>query len=80
VNDWKLMSGRGGVLIISDIATEQVIYHDRGCPFADRSHFLEKVVRARSEGATPNGRYFWRLASELPRNGEPARASIPPTR
>jgi hypothetical protein len=65
-NDWRLMSGKGGVLIISDIAdaaAELPRYHDRGCPFADRANFIEKVVDARRAGRVPNGRYFW-AASE----------------
>jgi hypothetical protein len=56
------MSGKGGVLIISDTAdaaAERPRYHDRGSPFADRANFVEKVVDARRAGRIPNGRYFW---------------------
>jgi hypothetical protein len=68
-NDWKVMSGKGGVLIISDTANEGPIYHDRGCPLADRSHFIQKVVDARSVGVTPNGRYFWAARARVAAEG-----------
>lgn len=71
--DWKLMSGRGGVLVISDEVNDRAEggpkYHDRGCPFADRKHFIDKVVNPLAAGMRPNGRYFWVAAASTARDG-----------
>lgn len=72
-NDWLVMSGKAGVLIISDAANEGADggpkYHDRGCPFARREYYAEKVLAARVAGRAPNGRHFWAANARVASDG-----------
>lgn len=68
-NDWKVMSGKGGVFIISDTANDGPIYHDRGRPFADRSHFIERSSRPEARAPHLIGRYFWAASAQVASGG-----------
>lgn len=58
-DDGVRTAGRGGVVVITDDARDEAIYHTRACPSVTRAEFVEKVVESRDAGRRPNGRYFW---------------------
>jgi hypothetical protein len=54
-----------GCIVIKDVTSETPVVHHRECPFVDRTHFADKVLK--HGGA--NGRYWWaknsRIAEQL---------------
>jgi hypothetical protein len=80
-NDWERVRGLGGVIVISDDATDVSAggpkYHHRGCPYVTLSNFQEKVLDPSAAGRRPNGRYFWVARTATARSGGARRCRHP---
>lgn len=80
-NDWELVRGRGGFIVISDRVNDRAEggpkYHDRACDFVTLTNFIAKVSDVVAAGQRPNGQYFWVASEDIARAGGARRCEHP---